>query len=104
MPWPWARARRFRLVLRSSGLYIVADSAAVKETICGLAYGFWTICRDGDAGLLCAGRPQSGLHPGVRGGLWIGLDLRHFAGRMAVRRDRSDLGADRGSSLAETNV
>src|SRR5262245_60381726 len=97
-------ARRFRLVWRSSRVYIVADSAAVKEAGCGYTDHLRITGRDGDADLLCAGRPQPGLYSGVRGGLWIGLALRVSTGCLAVRRGGGDLGADCGPALAETDI
>src|SRR3954454_19131060 len=57
-----------------SGLHS-ADSAAVKEAKGGLAHGLWIVLGDGDAGLLCAGGSQSGVYPGLRGGLHFGFDL-----------------------------
>jgi hypothetical protein len=49
----------------------------------------WTICRHGDAGLLCAGKAQSMVYLCFRVGLCAGFGLWLSARRVAVRRSGS---------------
>ena len=85
---------------RAIGEDTIPDQTKIGKSDHRRSNAIRTVCCDGHDGLLRDGVQKPLVHSGFRGGLRAGIDIRLSAGRLAVRRRRSSVVADRFETLA----